>query len=36
MTELTRRRTEEAADNWHIYYGDVIVGHIDSPRRRAQ
>jgi hypothetical protein len=35
MPELTRRRSEDRQDCWHIYYGDVRAGtitmRVDNP-----
>ena len=31
MPELTRRRSEDRPDCWHIYYGDVHAGTIAMP-----
>jgi len=32
MPELTRRRSPDAAEEcWHVYYGDVCVGHDRAP-----
>jgi hypothetical protein len=40
MPELTRRRSEDRHDCWHIYYGDVqagtIVMHVGNPHDTDQ